>query len=84
MRTTELNRTGLFEMGEKFMDKFPMDSDVDECDHEIEAEEDFNDLLISEESTTERIATVAYTNTNSTSDYTMMEDILRSSHSSTF
>ena len=80
--TTESHE--VVEMGEEFMEQFPQDSDVDESDHEIEAEEELNDPLISAESIAERIATVAYANANNTSDYTMMEDILRSSLSSTF
>jgi hypothetical protein len=50
-RPNENDRTeshGVVEMGEEFMDQFPQDFDVDECDHEIEAEEEFNDPLISE------------------------------------
>jgi hypothetical protein len=87
VRPNETDKTkshGVVEMGEEFIDQFPQDSDVDECDHEIEAREEFNDPLILEESIAERIATVAYANANNTSDYTMMEDILRSSLSSTF
>jgi hypothetical protein len=75
---------GVGETGEQFMDPFPPDSDVDECDNAIEAEDEFNAPLISEESIAERIATVAYANANSTSKYAMNKDVLRSSLSSIF
>ncbi len=71
------------EMGEQFMDQIPPDSDVDEGDHAIE-EEDESDPLISKESTAELITTVTYANANTTCNYTINKDTLRSSLSSTF
>jgi hypothetical protein len=72
------------EIGEQFMVQFPPDSDVHEGDHAFESEEELNAPFVSEESIAERIATVAYANANTTSDFTMNEDILRSSLASTF
>jgi hypothetical protein len=72
------------ETGERSMDQFPPDSALDEGDHAIEAEDELCAPFISHESIAERIATVAYAIANTTRDYTMNEDILRSSLSSTF
>ncbi len=62
---------GAGEMGEQSMDRIPPHTDVDEGDHAIEAEDEFNAPLISEESIAERIVTVAYANANTTRDYAM-------------
>ncbi len=75
---------GVREMGEHFVEQIPPDSDVDEGDNAIEVEDEFNAPLISKESIAKRIATVTYANANTTSDYTINEDILRSSLSSLF
>ncbi len=58
-------------MGEQFMDRIPPDSDVDEGDHAIEKDDEFSAPLILEEFIAELIATVAYANANTPSDYTM-------------
>jgi hypothetical protein len=41
---------GVGKTGERFMDQFPPDSDLDEGDHAIEAEDESNAAFISEES----------------------------------